>query len=82
VLAADVLYEQEDLEPLLALIPALLSSDGAFYLAEPGRRVSRKFIEEAEALGWQDSRRTFLRSWPPDEEEEVVQVEVHRLLVS
>jgi predicted nicotinamide N-methyase len=80
VLAADVLYEQEDLEPLFALIPSLISPDGAFYLAEPGRRVSREFVEAAEALGWQDSRRTFLRSWPPDGE--VVQVVVHRFLIS
>jgi predicted nicotinamide N-methyase len=79
VLAADVLYEQEDLEPLLALIPNLISPGGAFYLAEPGRRVSRRFVEAAEALGWQDNRRTFLRGWPPDGEE--VQVEVHRLLI-
>jgi predicted nicotinamide N-methyase len=80
VLAADVLYEQEDLEPLFALIPSLISPDGAFYLAEPGRRVSREFVEAAEALGWQDSRRTFLRSWPPDGD--VVQVVVHRFLIS
>jgi predicted nicotinamide N-methyase len=80
VLAADVLYEQEDLEPLLALIPNLLRPDGAFYLAEPGRRVSREFIEAAEALGWHDSRRTFLRGWPPDGE--VGQIVVHRLLIS
>jgi predicted nicotinamide N-methyase len=80
VLAADVLYEQEDLEPLLALIPSLINPDGAFYLAEPGRRVSREFVEAAEAVGWQDSRRTFLRGWPPDGE--VVQVVVHRLLIS
>jgi predicted nicotinamide N-methyase len=79
VLAADVLYEQEDLEPLLTLIPSLLNPDGAFYLAEPGRRVSREFVEATEALGWHDSRRTFLRDWPPDGE--VVQVVVHRLLI-
>jgi SAM-dependent methyltransferase len=80
VLAADVLYEKEDLKPLLALIPSLLSPDGVFYLAEPGRRVSREFIEAAEALGWHDSRRAFVRDWPPDSE--TVQVEVHRLLIS
>jgi hypothetical protein len=80
VLAADVLYEKEDLEPLLALIPSLLSPDGVFYLAEPGRRVSREFIEAAEALGWHDSWRAFARDWPPDSE--TLQVEVHRLLIS
>jgi SAM-dependent methyltransferase len=80
VLAADVLYEEEDLGPLLALIPSLLSPDGVFYLAEPGRRVSREFIEAAEALGWRDSRRAFVRAWPPDSE--TVQVEVHCLVVS
>jgi predicted nicotinamide N-methyase len=79
VLAADVLYEKEDLEPLLALIPSLLSPDGVFYLAEPGRRVSREFIEAAQALGWHDSRSAIVRDWSPDSE--MIQVEVHRLLI-
>jgi predicted nicotinamide N-methyase len=80
VLAADVLYEEEDLVPLLGLIPDLLTPSGVFYLAEPGRRVSRGFIEAVEALGWQDSKRLFLRDWLPDGE--VVQVVVHRLKIS
>ncbi|MGO8946168.1 MAG: class I SAM-dependent methyltransferase [Ktedonobacterales bacterium] len=77
VLAADVLYEEEDVEPLLGLVPTLLLPDGAFWLAEPGRRVSRKFLKAAQDRGWQDSERSFLRSWPPDGE--VVQVWIHRL---
>ncbi len=77
VVAADVLYEEEDLDPLLELIPTLLNPSGVFWLAEPGRRVSGKFVNAAKGRGWQDRECKFQRSWPPDEE--VVQVVVHRL---
>ena len=54
LLAADILYEPEDLEPLLQLVPRLLAPDGAFWLAEPGRRVSQAFVRAALARGWRD----------------------------
>lgn len=76
LLAADVLYEQENLDPLLALVPDLLASSGAFWLAEPGRRVSRAFVGAACALGWRDDERIYERAWPPDGD--IVRVAVHR----
>ncbi len=76
VLAADVLYEREDVAPLLALAPALVAPGGAFWLAEPGRRVAQAFVAAARAGGW-DERETFYESaWPPDGD--VVRVSVHR----
>jgi predicted nicotinamide N-methyase len=78
LLAADVLYEEEDLMPLLELIPSLLSPGGTIQLAEPGRRVSRAFLAAAAERDWR-SRRTLVyrRRWPPDEE--IVEVIVHTL---
>ena len=77
LLAADVLYEQEDVAPLLELAPSLLAPDGVFWLAEPGRRVSRGFVAAAREAGWRDEERVYERAWPPDDD--VVRVVVHRL---
>jgi len=76
LLAADILYEQDDLEPLLELVPRLLAPAGAFWLAEPGRRVSRAFVETAAARGWRDEATAYERIWPT--EEKPVRVVVHR----
>ena len=76
LLAADVLYEHENVVPLLDLAPKLLSSGGEFWLAEPGRRVSTAFVAEAHAHGWQDEETVFERAWPPDGDH--VRVAVHR----
>lgn len=76
LLAADVLYEQEDLVPLLTLAPALLRPGAPFWLAEPGRKVSRAFVEEALARGWSDTSSVTQRAWPPDGD--ITRVAVHR----
>lgn len=76
LLAADVLYEPDDIEPLLTLIPTLLASDGTFWLAEPGRRASHAFVEAALARGWSHTAATYQRAWPPDGD--TVRVSVHR----
>ena len=49
VLAADVLYEQRNLEPLLALLPRL---GDAVWLADPGRPPLEAFLDGARADGW------------------------------
>lgn len=77
VLAADILYEQDDLEPLLDLVPQLLSPGGTFWLAEPGRLVSREFVALARARGWRDDSTAYERIWAT--ENKPVRVEVHRL---
>lgn len=78
VLAADVLYEAEDEAPLLELVPALLAEDGAFWLAEPGRRVSREFVARAVNAGWREEATTVSRAWPPDDD--TVSVGLHRFM--
>ena len=76
LLAADVLYEPEDLEPLLALAPALLQPGAPFWLAEPGRKASRAFVEAALERGWRDQPSIVERAWPPDGD--VTRVTIHR----
>jgi predicted nicotinamide N-methyase len=77
LLAADVLYEQDDIAPLLELAPRLLAPGGAFWLAEPGRRVSRAFVAAAHERGWCDEEDIYERAWPPGGD--VVRVALHRL---
>lgn len=76
LLAADVLYETEDIEPLLALAPALLQPGAPFWLAEPGRKASRAFVEATVARGWRDQSSVVERAWPPDGD--VIRVTIHR----
>ncbi len=76
LLAADVLYEPDDIEPLLALVPALLAPGGTFWLAEPGRRASHAFVEATLACAWPHTVTTYQRPWPPDGD--TVRVSVHR----
>jgi predicted nicotinamide N-methyase len=70
VLAADVLYEPEDVAPLLDLVPRLLpppgslGAPGALWLAEPGRATSGRFVEAATALGWSRGVEEAERDWP------------------
>jgi predicted nicotinamide N-methyase len=76
VVAADVLYEREDVAPVLELVPQLMMPGGAFWLAEPGRRVSRAFVAAAQARGWGERETVYERAWPPDGD--VVRVTIHR----
>jgi predicted nicotinamide N-methyase len=78
VLAADVLYERRDIDPLLGLIPDILTSGGTFWLAEPGRPVAAEFLLRAEALGWQRRSLSHSGPWPDDADEGVV-VGLHEL---
>jgi predicted nicotinamide N-methyase len=65
VVAADVLYEAEDVEPLLALVPKLLRPGGQFWLAEPGRTTSTRFVAEAQTSGWREAEPLVVeRDWP------------------
>ena len=51
VLASDVLYEERNVEQLLALLPRLTAAGGEVWLADPGRATAPAFLEAAEA-GW------------------------------
>ncbi len=47
VLASDVLYEARDVEPLLAVLPALVGERGEAWIADPGRAPAGRFLERA-----------------------------------
>lgn len=53
VLAADVLYEQRNVPPLLWLLPRLVAPTGEAWLADPGRPMLDRFLAGADATGWQ-----------------------------
>lgn len=64
VLAADVLYEPEDIEPLVELLGSTLDSGGMFWLAEPGRTTSTRFVALAHERGWHAETVEMERHWP------------------
>lgn len=64
VLASDVLYEPEDIEPLLTLLGLTLTSGGTFWLAEPGRATSTRFVTLARERGWEGEAVDMERHWP------------------
>lgn len=78
VLAADVLYEERDVEPLLTLLERLVSPNGFLWLAEPGRRVSQQFLATAESRGWTIQTETHEGPWPDPKDEGVI-VGVHQV---
>ena len=78
ILAADVLYEDRDVEPLLRLVEHLLAPGGLLWLAEPGRRTATTFIERLGQKGWFDEVETWSGPWP-DAGDTAVVVAVHRL---
>jgi predicted nicotinamide N-methyase len=49
VLASDVLYEQRNVDLLLALLPRLVDETGEVLIADPGRRPAERFLELAPA---------------------------------
>ncbi len=78
VLAADVLYEKRDIEPMLDLIEWLVEPSGLFWLAEPGRNVAERFNERATERGWTDSMSFHAGPWP-DPRDFNVAVTVHQM---
>jgi predicted nicotinamide N-methyase len=52
VLAADILYEQRNVPPLLGLLPRLVAPTGEAWLADPGRPMLGRFLAGADATGW------------------------------
>jgi predicted nicotinamide N-methyase len=80
VLAADVLYERRDVEPLLALVGRVVAPGGALWLAEPGRPPAARFLESIRDRGWTDEREECFGPWPdPDDNRKGVVVTIHRL---
>jgi predicted nicotinamide N-methyase len=52
VLAADVLYERRNTEPLLHVLGAAVAVDGEALVADPGRRHADAFFERARSDEW------------------------------
>jgi predicted nicotinamide N-methyase len=80
ILAADVLYEERDIEPVLDVFERVLAPGGLLWLAEPGRRPSRLAIERANERGWEIATTSCEAAWPDPKDEGVV-VNIHRIWI-
>jgi predicted nicotinamide N-methyase len=49
VLASDVLYGQRNSDELIALLPRLVTDDGAVWIADPGREMDPEFLDVTRA---------------------------------
>jgi predicted nicotinamide N-methyase len=80
VLAADVLYERRDVEPLLTLVEQVVAPGGEIWLADPGRPPAARFLESVGGRGWTDESETCTGPWPdPEDNRKGVVVTIHRL---
>ena len=52
VIAADVLYEPRNAEPLASLLPRLVADDGEAIIADPRRPDARPFLDALTESGW------------------------------
>ena len=78
VLAADVLYEARDVEPLRELVDQVVAPGGTLWLAEPGRPPARRFVDEMTRAGWLENVTTYSGPWPdPEDNAKGVTVRVH-----
>lgn len=64
VLAADVLYEDRDIQPVLDVFARIVAPDGFVWFAEQGRRAGRVALEHLRERGWQVTSREFAGPWP------------------
>ena len=76
VIAADVLYELRDVEPLVDLVEWIVAPGGLLWLAEPRRYSAGRFVELAEERGWTDEMVEREGPWP-EMEDTGVTVRVH-----
>ncbi len=80
VLAADVLYEKRDVEPMLALVERVVAPGGELWLAEPGRPPAARFLEAIRDHGWTGESERSSGPWPdPEDNRKGVVVSIHRL---
>jgi predicted nicotinamide N-methyase len=81
VLAADILYEGRDVEPLLALCERLVAPDGELWIAEPGRSPAARFVASIHQTGWAAESEQCSGPWPdPEDNRKGVVVTIHRLI--
>jgi predicted nicotinamide N-methyase len=80
VLAADVLYERRDVEPLLGLVDRIVAPGGELWLAEPGRAPAASFSEAIVTRGWRQQCERCTGPWPdPEDNSKGVVVTIHVL---
>ncbi len=80
VLAADVLYERRDVDPLLAFVERVVAPNGELWLAEPGRPPAARFLESIGARGWIEECEPCSGPWPdPEDNRKGIVVMIHRL---
>jgi predicted nicotinamide N-methyase len=79
VLAADVLYEEADVRPLLRLVERIVSPGGEVWLAEPGRLPAQRFVSLLRQRGWAGISESCASPWPDPQEGTTGVVTVHRL---
>ena len=63
IMAADVLYESRDIDPLIRLIDRFLAPDGQLWLSEPQRKVSGRFLDTLALRGWRFTSHTEEGPW-------------------
>ena len=78
VLAADVLYETRDVNPLLDLVERLVARGGTLWLAEPRRAAAQQFLAAATVRGWRDEVQQHTGPWSASEDTGAI-VNIHRL---
>ena len=80
VLAADVLYERRDIEPLLALTERVVAPGGDLWLAEPNRVPALLVVETLKTRGWACETERCDGPWPdPKDNRKGIVVSIHRL---
>jgi predicted nicotinamide N-methyase len=77
VLAADVLYEARNVEPLCALLELLTKPDGEVVVADPRRPDAKTFLEALTSAGWTVRTQEMAVDERPDEAGPIV--ELHRI---
>lgn len=80
ILAADVLYEERDIEPVLNVFQRVLAPGGLVWLAEPGRRPSKLAVERAAMRGWEITTTSVSADWP-DPKDRDVKVNLHKIRI-
>lgn len=79
VLAADILYRQEDVRPLVRLLERVVAPGGEVWLAEPGRPPAARLVAVLRQRGWAGDSEACLSPWPDPEGGATGVVTVHRL---
>lgn len=79
VLGADLLYERQDVKPLVALVERIVAPGGELWLAEPGRDAAERFVKALRWRKWRDESEVFTSPRPDPNYQTLDAITVHRL---